>query len=767
MKKLIAQKNLLFCIFLSAVMITICSTCSFLFATNSWVDANCLFTVGRSVFHGQVLYRDIIDHKGLYIYVINILGYLLGRRSFFGMYLVEIGFFSIFLYFSYRSLRLYVSQQTAVRLMPLLAATVAACNSFDRGCSAEEFVLPLAAACLYFMLRYLHSGCDEAQMDWKTLFINGMFAGIVLWLKYTMLGLWFGFMAMVFFLMLSEKQVKRAFLSCLVFLGGMAAATVPALLYFGVNGALEYCWKIYFYDNIFLYTAEKISLFDRFSTMRVYYLRQSKGNPMVTLSVWGGMLWTVFSLPAGKDKKTVLLRRMTLPVMYLFLLLGVYWGGKNFWYYFLITTPFAVPGFIALGIIWERTEWQAFWTGRKHTVLLAGLTILSAVWAWFSCNNASLHLEKWEDTEQYQFAQVMSQSEHPTLQVYNFFDPGFYNTLDIVPTCPYFTLFNQQQLLEAARAAQYDTVLHRQVEYVICWNSIPFFIRERYDPVAYHNDSGHILLCRNNAQRYATTFVGQEDGRGIATGDCISWHCISSGQDMILEGRLPEPILSGSIRIAMPVPKTGQLPAFQVAGPEGSFTSPQTASSVEIDGTRSLLLTFPEMQLARIRVLPGLQNDSWQARIDVMTSEPREMPLYTSPIEKPLGHENSAASYLTMDNDPDTGWHTESSQTKGQVFDLILDQPYADICGIKLTADPQNEKYARALRIYSTPDNENWNMVDSHSENQTDFFFDPETSCMLRLITGDIPEGTTEEWAINEVYLWMLLPVQESDKISH
>lgn len=36
---------------------------------------------------------------------------------------------------------------------------------------------------------------------------------------------------------------------------------------------------------------------------------------------------------------------------------------------------------------------------------------------------------------------------------------------------------------------------------------------------------------------------------------------------------------------------------------------------------------------------------------------------------------------------------------------------------------------------------------------------------MLRLITGDIPEGTAEEWAINEVYLWKLLPIEEAGQL--
>ena len=73
---------LFYCLVLGTVMITISSTCSFLFATNSWSDVNCIFTASRCMVHGRVLYRDVMDHKGFYLYIINILGYLISRRSF-------------------------------------------------------------------------------------------------------------------------------------------------------------------------------------------------------------------------------------------------------------------------------------------------------------------------------------------------------------------------------------------------------------------------------------------------------------------------------------------------------------------------------------------------------------------------------------------------------------------------------------------------------------------------------------------------------------
>ena len=752
------------CLAIGALLITICSTCSFLFATNSWVDVNCIFTASRSMAHGQVLYRDIMDHKGFYLYIINILGYLISRRSFFGLYIMEILFFSAFLIFCYKIFLLYVSQSTAMRLVPLIGAVVAACNSFDAGASSEEFVLPLAAASIYFMLRWLHSDCDSKLMDWKTVFLNGVLAGVTLWIKYTMLGLWFGFMAMVFFLMLSKKEYRRAFLSCLVFLGGMAAASVPVLLYFGLNGALRDCWQVYFYDNIFLYPSAGDTLAERLTVMVRYYLRQSRGNPLVTLSVWGGMIWFVFFNP----KITGVLKRLALPVMYGFLLLGIYWGCKNYWYYFLITTPFAVTGVTALGYIWDHTSWARFWTGKKDGIMLAAICLVCAVWSWFSCNNAGLRSDKWEDTPQYQFAQVMSESENPTLQVYNFHDYGFYNALDIIPSSKYFTLVNfDESVMPEMYAEQYNTIYNQEVEYVICMTSVPAFIMEGYYPVSYHANSGCILLKRDTDSRYTTAYAGREQGEYIETIDAVAWRLDTEEGRDILEGTLEQPADSHSLEVRLEGWTSEELPAFSVAEADGAFIPAETDSAVVINGVITLRLTFDPLRLARIRMDIGGQEAAeadvsetaeaadWQARIDVMTvSDSTDAGLYETPLSKTLGHENSVTSPLAMDNDFGTCWTSGTEQAQGQVFDMMLTQTVSGLRGVKLALDANTEEYPRDLNLYSTPDNVNWAQLETWSDNQTDFFFDTADSMMIRLITGENSGGTGQPWSINEIYLW-------------
>ena len=65
-------------------MITLCSRSSPLYPLNDWDDVNCFFTVGKAMFSGRVLYRDIYEQKGFLLYVVYGLAWLISRRSFFG-----------------------------------------------------------------------------------------------------------------------------------------------------------------------------------------------------------------------------------------------------------------------------------------------------------------------------------------------------------------------------------------------------------------------------------------------------------------------------------------------------------------------------------------------------------------------------------------------------------------------------------------------------------------------------------------------------------
>ena len=86
--------------------------------------------------------------------------------------------------------RLYQPSGYAYIILPLLTFAVLSSNSFYKGDSAEEFCMPLLAASLFYLLRYFHSR-ERKPISYPLLLLNGVLAGCVLWIKYTMLGFWF------------------------------------------------------------------------------------------------------------------------------------------------------------------------------------------------------------------------------------------------------------------------------------------------------------------------------------------------------------------------------------------------------------------------------------------------------------------------------------------------------------------------------------------------------------------------------------------------
>ena len=86
------------CLLVSFATLAVCTRSSFLYPLNDWVDSNCYFTVGKSMFNGKVVYRDIYEQKGVLLYFIHGIAYLISNTTFFGVFIFEVIFFAAFLY---------------------------------------------------------------------------------------------------------------------------------------------------------------------------------------------------------------------------------------------------------------------------------------------------------------------------------------------------------------------------------------------------------------------------------------------------------------------------------------------------------------------------------------------------------------------------------------------------------------------------------------------------------------------------------------------
>lgn len=102
----------------------------------------------------------------------------------------------------------------AAAILPVLGCLIAVSDTFGMGGSAEEMHLPLAAAGLYYLIRFIRGTDDprckhvafKRHIAYPILYLNGIFAGCVLWSKYSLLGFWFAWMASVFFILVFQKN---------------------------------------------------------------------------------------------------------------------------------------------------------------------------------------------------------------------------------------------------------------------------------------------------------------------------------------------------------------------------------------------------------------------------------------------------------------------------------------------------------------------------------------------------------------------------------
>ena len=421
----------LYCLLTAFVVLTICTKSSFLYPFNDWVDANCFFTVGKSMAEGKVLYRDIYEQKGILLYVLHALAYRISADTFFGVYLLEVLAGALFLFFAYKTVRLY-ARRGILFWLPWLGALIYASASFCHGDSAEELCMPILTACIYLSERSFRRGKTLSFWNW---FVAGVLGGCVLWIKFNLLGFFLGWALVPLYRTLRDKGVLSVLRAAAGVLLGVLVPSVPVLVYFIKNDALSDLWTAYFYNNIFLYSAAQDEGQGVLSLLQMLYGRvrifMGIAYPF-SVPAFIGLVWYSLVSPAKYRFAPALAALLLVPL--------IFSGSLNLMYYWLAFAPFAVYGLIPLCVLTDRLLKQDF---RLVTAALTALSLVCAgLFSWvFSSNTYLMQYEK-EVMPQYQFKEIILSVEDPSLLNYGFLDGGFYTVCDLVPECKYFCTLN-------------------------------------------------------------------------------------------------------------------------------------------------------------------------------------------------------------------------------------------------------------------------------------------------------------------------------------
>lgn len=438
----------------AVVLITFCSKSSPLYPFNDWVDANCFFTVGKSMVKGLVPYRDLWEQKGPFLYMLHAFASLVSYRTFFGVYLLEVLTAFGFLWYGYRACRVLTNSSGVLAFLPLIGAMVFSSLAFKHGDSVEELALAPLAYALYLGLLVVER--KQLLSFWQALSV-GITAGMVFWSKFTLVGLYVGWILAVVWVTGTSGGI-RAFARLVggIFAGWLLV-TVPILIYFIANGALSDLFQDYFFSNLFSYSnmqGEGVSLL---SNLRHGYAvaRKNLGAIIVGMGALG-FLWTLIYRPLHTFVHLV--------AQAFFMFFFIYVGGRFYVYYPLPLSLFAIIGCAALSE-WSDVFWQRF-ARRPSPQLLSGLAILLAFgYAYFSTPNAYLRTTPREEMPQYRFAEQIAKKTNPTLLNYGFLDGGFYTVLGIVPNIRAFCTLNLPSTVQVEE--QDAAIRERRVDFIV------------------------------------------------------------------------------------------------------------------------------------------------------------------------------------------------------------------------------------------------------------------------------------------------------------
>ena len=393
---------------------------------NDWCDANIYLSIGKGMSEGQVVYRDLYDHKGPLLYFMHMLCAFISFEDFFGVYVMEALLCAAFLFLSHRVLCLYGARKAAWAALPVLALALYTSVSFAEGDSAEEMCMPLLMGMMYLTLRFLRS--DDRAMKTGTLIAHGLLAGCVFWIKFTIMGVPAGLLLAL----LIRHAVRREWKECgrmVLWVGaGFALSAVPWVLYFGATHGIGEWLGVYLYDNLFLYGGTVLGLFDRIKTMALLMGSWIASNWRYTALMILGLVWM---LRRGWEGAAMWLGAG-------FGALVVFIGCVEFPYYGQAIAPFGMLGLIPLCMLAEK-----YLNGKLAAAVPAALTAACIALCPLVCFNMNADYgvkfgQPREETMHYQFAEYINQTEDPVLVNYGFMDAGFFTAAGISPKTLYF-----------------------------------------------------------------------------------------------------------------------------------------------------------------------------------------------------------------------------------------------------------------------------------------------------------------------------------------
>jgi hypothetical protein len=309
------------------------------------IDSGVFIYSAQQILDGQLMYKDIVDHKGPFLYFINVVALFIFSGNFLGIWIFEI--LSLFA----ASILMYKTARFFAGKAPSLLAVI--CSMFllvvclARGNMTEEWSLPYICVALYIFVDYLK---NNRPLTVVRLFILSLAFVLTFMTRANLIAVWAGFGIVLLIKWITEKKYRELIRSLSFILLFVALCLLPFFLYFYWKGTLP--------DAIYLvFTFNVVEYGDSESNMFISILKN-----VLKISFIGIIIPFSIAIYIYLRDKTTVHGGVLLALIFTLLTCSL---GLGFWHYYANFIPLLViPYTYIFAIIKENSS------KRKYTFLL-------------------------------------------------------------------------------------------------------------------------------------------------------------------------------------------------------------------------------------------------------------------------------------------------------------------------------------------------------------------------------------------------------------
>ena len=463
-------------------------------------DSSVFYSIGNAMTEGMAPYKDIFDHKGLWVYLFNYFGASLNAVFCgWGMCIIEVFMYLAIIIAADSIFSLFVKKEK-IRILFACLFLGFSLNYFtyQGGNYTETYALAFQMISCALMTKYwfgdkVYDGHPPIYM-----FIHGLCSGICVFLRMNLVGIWIPFGIALAIELLKNKKYKNLLVNLLALLCGVALATLPIAVYGIANDCIE--------DMVFcVFTYNMSYVGDGTSTLRFVKELLLQGASAVLIL---GLISTTVVAASKNTPKTF---KWIFSVGYIFVLYVTFMGMRAYGHYYQVLIPYTIPIFVVLGVELER----------KHFSIEKGSTFAIALLVCFTITilgnmRAIIKFGPFDNEYRYLYDTIQEANEYISvdkdkslLTTSNLMQA--YVITDTTPTTKY-PYVPGAELPEASKA-MYENILSGNYRYIFgvgyeegYWtissgtqrDEINKFISENYVPISTSDKYSYVMFMHND-----------------------------------------------------------------------------------------------------------------------------------------------------------------------------------------------------------------------------------------------------------------------------